>query len=260
VSLHTLNRDLALIWVPRTFSPPQDELCLLQYDSSFADLIGDAPTHSLLLSSASTSKNPFFHEACVFLPDHDEVYITSNLLQPAKSSNFPTILVSRVKLFRTDRLSGENNVHTVEWAKLRPPPGIDMPNGGVNYKDGIMFCAQGSEKTGSGGIYYMPRTSPAVPVVTNFHGRDFNSVNDVVVAKDGSIWFTDPNYGNELDFRQQPKLPNQVYRFDPVSGDLRVVADGFGRPNGICFSPGESTVYITDTDYLHGDGTRDLTR
>jgi gluconolactonase len=151
-------------------------------------------------------------------------------------------------------------VHTIEWAKLRPPPGIEYPNGGVNYEDGIIFCAQGSAQSGTGGIYYMPRKAPPKAVVTNFQGRDFNSVNDVVVAKDGCIWFTDPCYGNEQDFRQRPKLPNQVYRFDPKNGDLRVVADGFGRPNGICFSPDESLCYITDTDYIHGDGTRDLTR
>jgi gluconolactonase len=233
---------------------------LVQYDTSFSDIVGASPTHSLLLSTAGNSNNPFFHEACVFIPEHDELYITSNLLQAASTANFPTILISRVKLLRTDRLSGDNSVHTVQWAKLRPPPGIDMPNGGVNYKDGILFCAQGSPRSGTGGIYYMPRRTPPVPMVTNFHGRDFNSVNDVVVAKDGSIWFTDPCYGNEQDFRQKPKLPNLVYRFNPENGDLRVVADGFGRPNGICFSPDEDVVYITDTDAFHGDGNKDSTR
>lgn len=106
----------------------------------------------------------------------------------------------------------------------------------------------------------MPRKAPPKAMVTNFYGRDFNSVNDVVVAKDGCIWFTDPCYGNEQDFRQRPKLPNQVYRFDPKNGDLRIVADGFGRPNGISFSPDESLCYITDTDYIHGDGSKDFTR
>lgn len=245
----------------KTSSKPSDQLSLLQYDAAFADLIGDSPTHSLLLSTTGSSNNPFFHEACVFIPNHDELYITSNLLQATSSSNFPTILISRVKLHRTDRLSGDNNVHTVEWAKMRPPPGIDMPNGGVNYEDGILFCAQGSAQAGTGGIYFMPRgTTAPKPMVTNFHGRDFNSVNDVVVAKDGCIWFTDPCYGHEQDFRQKPKLPNQVYRYNPKNGDLRVVADGFGRPNGIAFSPDESVVYITDTDHIHGDGTKDPRR
>jgi gluconolactonase len=229
----------------------------VQYDVSFSNLIGPSPTHSLLLSTASSSNNPFFHEACVFLPDHDELYITSNLLQATNSANFPTILISRVKMARAE---ADNNVHSVQWAKLRPPPGVEMPNGGVNYEDGILFCAQGSPQAGTGGIYHMPRSAPPRPVVTNFHGRDFNSVNDVVVAKDGTIWFTDPCYGYEQEFRRKPKLPNQVYRFSPQDGHIRVVADGFGRPNGICFNPDETVVYITDTDATHGDGTRELTR
>lgn len=106
----------------------------------------------------------------------------------------------------------------------------------------------------------MPRGKPPQALVKNFHGRDFNSVNDVVVAKDGSIWFTDPCYGFEQDFRQKPRLPCHVYRFDPDTGDLRVVADGLGRPNGIAFSPDEKIVYITDTDHIHGDGSKDPLR
>ncbi|KAK0101243.1 hypothetical protein ONS95_006422 [Cadophora gregata] len=259
-TIHVINRVEECSGKSKPVQPSKDQITIIQYTDTFAELIGSSPTHSLLLSTSTTSKNPFFHEACVFVPTHDELYITSNLLQSTSSSNFPTILISRVKLLRTDRLSGDNNVHTVEWAKMRPPPGIDMPNGGVNYKDGILFCAQGTSQAGTGGIYFMPRGKPPQACVTNFHGRDFNSVNDVVVAKDGSIWFTDPCYGFEQDFRQRPKLPCQVYRFDPDSGDLRVVADGLGRPNGIAFSPDEKTVYITDTDHIHGDGSKDPLR
>ncbi|KAL3427301.1 SMP-30/Gluconolaconase/LRE-like region [Phlyctema vagabunda] len=243
---------------PHTAKP--DEIILILYSLEFRELVGEAPAHSLLVSTSGATNNPFFHEACVYIPDHEELYITSNLLQSSKSSNLPTILISRIKLQRTDRMNGQNNVHTVEWAKMRPPPTIDMPNGGVNYKDGILFCAQGSLQAGTGGIYYMPRGAPPQAMVTNFYGRDFNSLNDVVVAKDGAIWFTDPIYGHEQDFRPQPKLPNQVYRYDPSDGSLRVVADGFGRPNGICFSPDEKTVYITDTDHIHGDGSKDPKR
>jgi gluconolactonase len=209
------------------------------------------------VSTAASTKNPFFHEACVFIPTHDELYITSNLLQATNTGNLPTILISRIKLRRSEQ---DGNVHSVEWAKLRPPPGIDMPNGGVNFDDGILFCAQGTLQAGTGGIYVMPRNAPSRPVVTNFYGRDFNSVNDVVVARDGCFWFTDPCYGYDQEFRRRPKLPNQVYRYDPGDGGIRVVADGFGRPNGICFNPEETIVYITDTDSEHGDGNTDLTK
>ena len=77
---------------------------------------------------------------------------------------------------------------------------------------------------------------------------------------DGSIWFTDPIYGHEQGFRPKPELPNQVYRYDPINDNIRAVADGFGRPNGLCFAPDEQTLYVTDTDYIHGDGTTDATR
>jgi gluconolactonase len=92
---------------------------------------------------------------------------------------------------------------------------------------------------------------------SEFFGREFNSVNDVVVHTDGSVWFTDPIYGFEQGYRPSPRLPNQVYRWCPNSENIRAMADGFGRPNGICFSPDEKRAYITDTDRVHGDGTVD---
>ncbi|KAK5017261.1 hypothetical protein LTR60_002015 [Cryomyces antarcticus] len=136
-----------------------------------------------------------------------------------------------------------------------------MANGGVNYQDGALFCAQGDLDT-PGSLVYMEAKSPykAMTLLDNFHGRLFNSPNDVVVHSNRSIWLTDPIYGYEQGFKPEPKLPSQVYRVDPQTGDVRVVADGFGRPNGICFSPDEKTVYTTDTDWIHGDGTVDDTR
>ena len=94
-------------------------------------------------------------------------------------------------------------------------------------------------------------------LISDFHDRSFNSPNDVVVHSDGSIWFTDPIYGWEQGIRPRPRLPSQVYRYDPATGGIRAIADGFERPNGICFSPDEKTVYITDTDWIHGDGSTD---
>jgi len=100
-------------------------------------------------------------------------------------------------------------------------------------------------------------------ILEGFHGREFNSIKDIVLHSDGSIWFTDPIYGFEQGFREAPQLPNQVYRFNPKTNNIRAVADGFGRPNGICFSPDEETLYITDPDRMHGDlktGIKDNTR
>lgn len=72
-----------------------------------------------------------------------------------------------------------------------------------------------------------------VALVNNFFGRQFNSLNDVSVnPRNGDIYFTDTMYGYWQYFRPEPGLQNQVYRLDPDTGALTVVADGFVAPNG----------------------------
>lgn len=83
-------------------------------------------------------------------------------------------------------------------------------------------------------------------VVARHDGKRFNSPNDVVVKSDGTFWFTDPPYGLPKD---QPKEQpgNHVYRFDPASGKTSVVITDFDMPNGLCFSPDESRLYVADS-------------
>jgi gluconolactonase len=79
----------------------------------------------------------------------------------------------------------------------------------------------------------------------------FNSPNDVVVKSDGTIWFTDPSYGWLQGFRPRPLLPDAAHRFDPRTGVVTTLADSFDKPNGLCFSPGERTLYVTDNGEPH---------
>ena len=93
----------------------------------------------------------------------------------------------------------------------------------------------------------------------SFEGKRLNSPNDVVVKSDGSIWFTDPHYGVIMDYegeRAEEELPCQVYRLDPRTGTLAVVSDEFDCPNGLCFSPDESLLYIAETGRLHEDSVK----
>ena len=89
----------------------------------------------------------------------------------------------------------------------------------------------------------------------HFEGRRLNSPNDVVVASDGSVWFTDPTYGirNHYEGDQSPSETgtNNVYRLDATTGAMTVKADDFDQPNGLCFSPDEKTLYISDTARRH---------
>jgi gluconolactonase len=80
-----------------------------------------------------------------------------------------------------------------------------------------------------------------------------NSPNDVIVAADGSILFTDPTYGRMPGFgieRAQELSFQGIYRI-ATDGTLTLLIDDFVQPNGLCFSPDESLLYINDTDRAH---------
>lgn len=92
-------------------------------------------------------------------------------------------------------------------------------------------------------------------IADHYQGKKLNAPNDVVVTRDGSIWFTDPGYGTEGDYEghfSKHELPYNVYRVDPHSGAIEVVADDFCRPNGLAFSPDENKLYIVDSGITHG--------
>ena len=88
-----------------------------------------------------------------------------------------------------------------------------------------------------------------------YQGKRLNSPNDVVVASDDSVWFTDPTYGILSDYEGYQAEPEQdthnVYRLDPRSGELEAVVTDFGQPNGLAFSPDESRLYVADSASSH---------
>jgi gluconolactonase len=88
-------------------------------------------------------------------------------------------------------------------------------------------------------------------LASEYDGKRLNSPNDVVVKRDGSVWFTDPAYGIDSDYEGY-KGPIEtggchVYRIG-TDGVLTRVADDFNRPNGLAFSPDESLLYISDSE------------
>ena len=87
-------------------------------------------------------------------------------------------------------------------------------------------------------------------LVTHANGRRLNAPNDVVVKRDGTIWFSDPLYGLLNDFeggRQDSEQPPALYRFDPASGELLCMARDFDGPNGLAFSPDERLLYVAES-------------
>jgi gluconolactonase len=90
-------------------------------------------------------------------------------------------------------------------------------------------------------------------VASHWQGKELNSPNDVVVASDGAIVFTDPPYGRWPGFgveREQELDFQGVYRVTP-DGELQLLVDDLQKPNGLCFSQDEKTLWINDTDGGH---------
>jgi gluconolactonase len=88
-----------------------------------------------------------------------------------------------------------------------------------------------------------------------YQGKRLNSPNDVVVKSDGTIWFTDPDYGILSDFTGN-KAPSEigachVFRIDPSSGELSSVCGDMVKPNGLAFSPDERILYVADSGASH---------
>ncbi|MGH8209280.1 MAG: SMP-30/gluconolactonase/LRE family protein [Steroidobacteraceae bacterium] len=124
--------------------------------------------------------------------------------------------------------------------------GTYFMNGNALDPDGrLVHCEHGrrciSRSDGSG---------TAEPIVTHFEGKRLNSPNDIAVAADGAIWFTDPIFGLLMPSQgslADPELDHRsVYRLDPATEELRRMAD-FEQPNGLFFSPDGRTLYVSDT-------------
>ena len=119
-------------------------------------------------------------------------------------------------------------------------------NGNTRDRQGrLLTCEHGSRR-----VSRTEYDGSVTAIADRYEGKPLNSPNDIVCKSDGSIWFTDPPYGI-LGYYEgssaKPELPTSVYRVDGRSGAIEVVADDIDRPNGLCFSPDESTLYVVQS-------------
>lgn len=121
-----------------------------------------------------------------------------------------------------------------------------------NYSNGHTRDRQGRLVSCEHGTRRVTRTEHdgSITVIADSHaGKRLNSPNDVIVASDGAIWFTDPHYGIMTHYeghKAEQELPCNVYRVDP-SGEISAVLTDFNCPNGLAFSPDEKRLYVADT-------------
>lgn len=126
--------------------------------------------------------------------------------------------------------------------------GSGYANGNTVDRQGrLVTCEQGNRR-----VTRTEHDGSITVLADRYQGKRLNSPNDVVVRADGTIWFTDPTYGITGDYegnQAESELDGvcHVFRLDPGTGALSIVADDFCRPNGLAFSPDEQRLYIADT-------------
>jgi gluconolactonase len=139
------------------------------------------------------------------------------------------------------------------------------PEGGVktyrkpsNRANGNAFDAQGrlvSCEHGTSRVAREEKDGKFTVLASHWQGKELNSPNDLTIKSDGAIYFSDPTFGRVredvgilrplmLDFRG-------VYRVTADASDLKLLADDFEQPNGLCFSLDETQLFINDTVRMH---------
>jgi gluconolactonase len=205
----------------------------------FEAVVGDGARLSLVAELDA-------HEGPVYFADEDALYFTS--VPRTGTDGSASVQIKRLPVTEPDQVSV-----------------LVDDSGGANGMtadlDGsLIVCEQGSRRQPARITRVDRGSGEREPVVEDWRGLPFNSPNDVVVASDGAIWFTDPSYGHLQGFRPEPMLGDFVYRHDPSTGQTAVVADGFDKPNGIAFSPDERVLYVTDSGANQEPGSYYVTR
>ena len=154
---------------------------------------------------------------------------------PAWFGDFRTLIFSDVsnnRLMKWDEETGELGV-------FRKPS--NYSNGNTRDRQGRLITCEHLTRR----VTRTEHDGTITVLMDSFEGKALNSPNDVVCKSDGTIWFTDPAFGpNPVEAMAKPELPANVYRLDPETKQASVVAGDVAGPNGLCFSPDESKLYI----------------
>jgi gluconolactonase len=205
------------------------------HDPRFAEVTGPDPRLELVIATEA-------HEGPVHAADEGALYVT---------------VASGIRRIDLDggRLPLPDGAATTVQADVTNPNGMTMDREGR-----LVVCEQGSVERPARISRLDRRTGALEGLVEGVDGAPLNSPNDVIVAGDGAIWFTDPSYGHLQGFRPPPALPDRVYRHDPATGRTDAVADGFDKPNGLVLSPDGRTLYVGDSGADGGGGGFDAAR
>jgi len=218
-------------------APKNDGAPFAVYRGTFRKVLGKAFRRPVLIETNA-------HEGPVYVPSEHALYFTT-VPEPGPKN----IAIMRLQL------AGDKFPFTAEKLETVRQPS-NMANGMcLDRKGRLVICEQGTREEPARISRMNLKTRALETIVDQWRSLRFNSPNDVVVKSDGTVWFTDPNYGEVQGFKPAPELGAYVYCHDPATGETAVVADSFNKPNGLAFSPDERVLYITDTGANQAPGT-----
>jgi gluconolactonase len=215
----------------------------VRYDTSFDAVLGADPQFATLLQIDA-------HEGPVYVDAQQALYFTTVPVD----SNIPLAGYKQVAIKRLDLDVSQFPFQVRSQRTVSAHS--NMANGmTLDREGGLVICEQGTRSVPARISRMDLDTYRTATLVDAWRGLRFNSPNDVVVRSDGSVWFTDPAYGALQQFKDTPMVGDYVYRYDPGTAAISVVADSFNKPNGLAFSPDESILYINDSAAIQGPGT-----
>lgn len=136
--------------------------------------------------------------------------------------------------------------------------GVSVYRAPSNHSNGNCRDLQGRLITCESGARRLTRTelNGSITVLADhYQGKRLNSPNDVVVRADGTLWFTDPDYGILSDYTGDKAKSEigicHVFCYDPVQNLLTSATDQMKKPNGLAFSPDQTILYVADTSSSH---------
>lgn len=149
------------------------------------------------------------------------------------------------------------NQRVMRWSEAE---GLSTYSAASGFHNGHTRDAQGrliSCRHGARDVVRTEANGAGTVIADRYEGKRLNSPNDVVVSRDGAVWFTDPTYGILGNFEGYKAPPEQaarhVFRVDPATGEIRAVVSDFTQPNGLVFSPDERRLYIAESGSSHDD-------
>lgn len=212
------------------------QLPLEVHDEAFAQILGKEPKLIHLAQGFGFTEGPVYFS----VKNSEEGYLL-----------FTDQINDNINIIRWHGLKPFNQITPLSWSAptiFRHPSNI--ADGQTADLDGHLLTAETTGRRVS-----ITLSNGEVKTLAGFYqGKPLNSPNDVVVKSDGSVWFTDPSYGC-LQFPQECYLPNNVYRYDPKTGELKAVIENLKMPNGLAFSPDEKILYVIDSAAIQAPRT-----